>query len=100
MTCGCELDFLSSSVIPAVARRTFSNVKSAAMIARQPEVPNLISAIRNPENRSKPFHSADLEYVCIIPESGGSLDQNRKNANRFVEVSGRGQLAERQIGHV
>jgi hypothetical protein len=38
-------------------------VKSAAMIARQPEVPNLISAIGNPENTPEPFHSAGLQWI-------------------------------------
>ena len=42
---GFALRLRTCSAMAAAARRTFANVKSSAMIARQPDVPNLIVAV-------------------------------------------------------
>jgi hypothetical protein len=50
------------------------------------EVPNLISAIRNPENSSEPLRSAGLEQKGSVLQSSDSLDQNLNIASRFIEI--------------
>src|SRR5581483_2851901 len=71
--------FNTYDAIAPATRRTFSKVKSSAMIARQPSVPNLMAAAGR---RSSVFGNCGLTSVVLVsvtirPYSSQTADDRR-----------------------